>query len=165
LNDTEGYFWDDFEARIADLLNVLFEVYAEPIGALEIKRLLLRYIDAVEFDYEHDDIFGFLKGKMRTTISLNQKLFNKTGVKKLPSFFDLRFSFPMKKPDGTAHLRFVSGKKKDKSALIWETRVLTKGKKVPASKDSIKSWIRNAHNLTHDWFFKMIEGELLERFK
>ena len=164
LNDTEGYLWSDFEQRIAKLLEVLFELYSKSIRTLRVERLLLRYIDAVEFDYEHDDIFEFLKGKMKTTISLNKKLFDKTAVKELPKFFDLRFSFPTNKPAGIAHLRFVSGKKEGKPALIWETQVFTDNKEIPNSKDRIKSWIREAHDLTHDWFFKMIEGELFERF-
>jgi uncharacterized protein (TIGR04255 family) len=36
---------------------------------------------------------------------------------------------------------------------------------VPKTKEELPKWIEEAHNLTDDWFFKIIEGKLLERFK
>ena len=36
---------------------------------------------------------------------------------------------------------------------------------VPNDFDSIIEWIKKAHNLTDDWFFKLIKGDLEEKFK
>ena len=94
-----------------------------------------------------------------------EKLFKETGVEDLPLGFDLRFSFPATKPKGAIHLRFVRGKRKNKDALIWETQVQSVGEHSPKIKEQIKTWITDAHNLTDDWFFKMIEGELMRRFE
>ena len=77
----------------------------------------------------------------------------------------MRFSFPAKKPKGAVHLRFVRGKRKNVDALIWETHVQSVDEDAPKSKDKINKWVVEAHTLTDDWFFKMIEGELLRRFE
>lgn len=94
-----------------------------------------------------------------------EKLFEETGVDNLPLGFDLRFSFPATKPKGAAHLRFIRGKKRDVDTLIWETQVQLVGDDAPKDKDQIIDWGAEAHILTDDWFFWMIEGELLERFE
>lgn len=123
LNDTEGYIWEDFEKRLYHLLEILFDAYPNAETDLKISWALLRYIDAVDFNYEEENIFSFLSSNLKIYIDIYKKLFEDTGVKDLPLGFDLRFSFPATKPEGAIHLRFVRGKRKNKDALIWETQV------------------------------------------
>ncbi len=165
LNDTEGYVWEDFEKCMYQLLGILFEAYPDAENKLKVNGLLLRYIDAVDHNYENEDIFNFLKEKLKVNLQLHAELFEETGVSKLPLGFDLRFSFPSARPKGAVHLRFVRGKRKDIDALVWETQVESTGDDAPKVKDQITSWVISAHGLTDDWFFKMIEGELLRRFE
>jgi len=165
LNDTEGYVWEDFEKRIHHVVDVLFSAYPESEDNLRINWLLLRYIDAVDFDFYDNNIFSFLRENLKIDINIYKKLFEETEVSNLPLGFDLRFSFPAKKPKGAVHLRFVRGKRKNVDALIWETHVQSVGEDSPKTKDQISAWVIDAHILTDDWFFKMIEGELLRRFE
>lgn len=165
VNDTEGYVWEDFEKRIIQAVNTLFEVYPESENNLKVNRLLLRYIDAFAFDFEKDDIFNFLREQMKTKIDLYQNLFEDTGVGKTPLGLDLRFSFAATEPKGVIHLRFARGKRKESDALIWETMVESVSSDIPEVQNAITDWIKKAHNLTDDWFFKLIEGELLRRFE
>jgi uncharacterized protein (TIGR04255 family) len=165
VNDTEGYIWEDFEQRIIRAVNVLFEVYPDSQNNLKINNLLLRYIDAIDFDFE-SNVFEFLREKMKIGISLYPKLFEATGVEDLPLGFDWRFTFSCSKPNGLVHLRFVRGKRKEADALIWETMVQSVSQDVPDKiQETIQEWLAEAHNLTDDWFFKLIEGELLRRFE
>ncbi len=165
LNDTEGYIWEDLESRIRNLLDVIYEAYPDSESNLKINGLLLRYIDAVDFNYEKEILFDFLKKKLKVSIQIHEGLFKETGVNYLPLNVDLRLTFPSIKPKGVAHLRFVRGKRKNVDALIWETMVQSSGDDVPNNKEEIVAWVENAHLLTDDWFFKMIEGELLGRFE
>jgi len=166
LNDTEGYVWEDFEKRIHDLLAILFEVYPDAENNLKVNDLLLRYIDAVDLNYEKVDVFAFLKDKLKVNIHIHEDLFEGTSVSNLPLNFDLRFSFlSATKPKGTFHMRFFKGKKKNKDALIWETQVQSSADDAPKNREQITRWLDEAHTLTDDWFFKMIEGELLRRFE
>lgn len=165
LNDTEGYVWEDFETRVIELLNVLFDSYPNPEN-LRVSSLLLRYIDAVNIDYQTSNIFEFLKDKMKINVSTSEKLFKSTGVSPLPENLDLKLSFPSTLPEGAVHLRFACGQKNGIDALIWETMVRSVGNAViPQTKDLITKWANEAHDLTDDWFFKIIDGDLLRRFE
>lgn len=165
VNDTEGYVWEDFERRVNQAVNTLLEAYPDSKLNLQFNSLTLRYIDAVSFDFESDNIFNFLKDQMKTHVHLYQKLFENTGVQYLPLGFNFRTSFASTKPKGTVGLRFARGKTKGSDALIWETVVQSTRADVPQIPNEIADWIKEAHDLTDDWFFKLIEGELLRRFE
>ena len=164
LNDTRNYVWEDFEKRISQVVEVLFESYPES-SDLKLNGVILRYIDAVNFNYQQDSIFAFLREKLKVDVLLPSVLFEDTGVNELPLNLDLRFSFPSSTPAGEMHLRFARGKRDGKDALIWETQVRCEGAGAPQNKEQIRSWVESAHKLTDDWFFKLIEGDLLRRFK
>ena len=48
--------------------------------------------------------------------------------------------------------------------LMWET-IVHSSSNIPKLSDELNEWLTNAHDITDDWFFKLIEGNLLERFK
>ncbi|HQJ73851.1 MAG TPA: TIGR04255 family protein [Candidatus Dojkabacteria bacterium] len=165
VNDTEGYLWEDFEKRIIKSVNTLFEAYPDPKNNLKFSSVVLRYINAIAFDFEKENILDFLKEQMKININLHMKLFQGTDVKEQPLGLDLRISFVSTKPKGAIQLRFVRGKAKESDALIWETIVQSTPEDIPKSQDEILDWVKKAHDLTYDWFFKLIEGELLRRFE
>jgi uncharacterized protein (TIGR04255 family) len=165
LNDTDGYVWEDFEKRIIYLINALFEAYPDAKDNLKVNGLLLRYIDATAFDFEKEDIFSFLKEQLKTNINLYRELFEGTEIGMSPLGFDLKFSFPSAKPRGVVHLRFFRAEKRESDALIWETAVQSVTEDAPEALKEIAVWINDAHNLTDNWFFKLIEGELQRRFE
>jgi uncharacterized protein (TIGR04255 family) len=165
VNDTEGYIWEDFQKRIEQIIRELFSLYPNPRQNLIIKRLMLRYVDSVKFDFDNNDIFLFLKEKLKTDINLYKKLFQNTKVEPIPSNFDLRFEFNSSEPEGQIFLRFGRGKKDNENVLLWETLVKIENNNIPNNPKDISKWINKAHNLTDDWFFKLIEGELERRFE
>lgn len=75
VNDIEGQLLEDFENRITVSINTLFEAYPEPKNNLKFNMVVLRYIGAIAFDFEKENIFNFLKEKMKTSINLYAKLF------------------------------------------------------------------------------------------
>jgi len=166
LNDTSKYSWKDFRSRISSLVEVFFEVHPER-DKVRFDSLFLRYIDAMEFDYEKTDVFEFLRDKMNIGVDIYPRLFKGTGVRKPSLNLDLRFSFPCEKPKGAASLRFAKGKsnKTNTDALVWETMVRSKGEDASLYRDKVDLWVRKAHTVTDNWFFMMIEGDLLKRFK
>lgn len=165
LNATEGYIWEDFKNRAVQAANALFEAYPEAEDSLKPSTVLLRYIDAIEFDFETGDIFDFLRANMKTIINLYPKLFESTGIERLPRGFDWRFSFRSTTPAGVVHLRFCRGKKKQADALVWESMVQSTSDEVSDIQTAITEWLDRAHDVTDDWFFKLVEGELLRRFE
>ena len=53
---------------------------------------------------------------------------------------------------------------KNRPALIWETLAQATNEHIPVLPEGFPTWLEKAHDLTDDWFFKIIEGELKERF-
>jgi len=166
VNDTEGYIWEDFQKRITQAIDYLYDVYPNSNEDLILNKIMLRYIDAVNFDFENLDIFSFLKENMNFNLEFNQKLFeDNVAIEPKPSNINLTFNFKSLEPKGIVYLRFASGKVKESNALIWETVVQSFSEDAPKIHKDIFNWINNAHNLTDNWFFKLIEGNLLKRFE
>jgi len=165
LNDTKDYQWEDFKTRISFLLKVLFKMYPESKTDLKINGLLLRYINAINFDYDTKNILTFLKKKMKIELEINSDLFKKTSINDLPIGLDLRLSFPSSIPKGAIHLKFARGKIRNSDALIWETQVQSIGKDAPKTKKEINSWTEEAHELSIKWFFGTIKGDLERMFE
>lgn len=162
LNDTEKYQWVDFQNRITGLIEALIESY--PSG-LKLSLLMLRYIDAVEFDFRERDVFKFMQKKLKMNVNIDDVLFEKPKLNRLPERWDISFSFKPTVLKGEVGLRFRRGKKKDKEALVWDTVVKLDREGVPQKKEGVVEWANKAHELTHTLFFTMIEGELYEEFK
>jgi len=165
LNDTEDYSWPDFHNRVSNLIGVFAGKYPHSENDISLNSVLLRYIDAEEFDFQRENPWDFLRSKLKVGIDLPEELFDGAGVVNKPLAFDLKFTFPSSRPKGAAHLRFVRGTTNKREALIWETQVQSLREDTPDKLDQLLQWVDEAHNLTHDWFFKMIEGELLEKYR
>lgn len=164
VNDTKNYTWEEFERRILEVLEILIDIYPNP-EKLTFNSLSLRYIDSIDVNFDEEDISTFLKEKMHTNIKFYEKLFEQTGVKNLPMGFDLTASFSSTKPIGAVILRLARGKVDNVPKLILDTMVVSLKEDVPKDKDKIPQWIKEAHDLTSNWFFKLVEGELLRRFE
>lgn len=163
VNSTADYTWPDFRSRVLAAIEKLFDAHPK-VDELKITNLILRYIDAVDFDYSGDNILEFLKDKLKVTFSLPINLFEGTDVERKPNGLTSHFSFRCHNPKGAITLRLATGQKENVPAVIWETTVESAGDDVPDMPKKFEGWLDAAHSLTDDWFFKMIEGELERRF-
>lgn len=164
LNDTAGYTWEDFYRRIDQLVDVVIEAYPDS-EQLGFDSTMLRYIDSVEFEPKNNNAFEFMKGKLKTDINMHSKLFEGTGVDASPAGIDLKFTFRSNIPKGLIELRMANGARSGKNALLWHIIIKSSGEHAPKTEKDIHIWLENAHNLTDDWFFKLIEGDLLKEFE
>ncbi|MCH7921416.1 MAG: TIGR04255 family protein [Nitrospinae bacterium] len=164
VNETHKYTWSDFRSRSLDAISKLFDSYPA-LEELKINNLLLRYIDAVKFDSISENILEFLKDKMKVELNLPSELFEGTGIYYNPHQFNWQSSFVCENPQGTVIARFATGHREGRPSLIWETIVQSSGKDVPAMPNKFEEWLESAHNITHNWFFKLIEGDLEREFR
>lgn len=163
INETEAYQWNDFSSRVKSVLAKLYD--AHPFRErINISQLLLRYINAIEFDYLSQDLTAFLLKKMRTQISIPRELFQQAPVREKPHGLNLQLTFPTETPRGAFHLGFGTGQKKDKLALMWELQMRSTGPDVPEMPLAFDAWLTSAHGLAEQWFFEIVKGELLESF-
>lgn len=166
FNDNENYSWDNnFEERASQLMTTLFETYPDAKATLKISGIQLRYIDAIELNFSNENILAFITDKLKISLSFPDELFNKSPIKSLPSGINTLFSFPITNPVGTLLLRFANGTHNQAEALIWETIVKSNESELPEMPTQFKNWLNSAHDLTHNMFFKLIEGPLKDAFK
>ncbi|MEW6248028.1 MAG: TIGR04255 family protein [Nitrospirota bacterium] len=163
VNETEGYIWDDFKRRCEKAVRDLFDAHPAK-QSFALRDLALRYIDAVDADFTKESVFDFLDEKMKTKISLPETLFEGGRVNRNPTVFNWQVSFQHDDPGGFLTVRFAVGQRNGNPALIWETIVQASGAQIPPIPDGFSAWLSKAHDLTDDWFFKLIEGDLERRF-
>lgn len=162
VNETQKYVWTDFKQRCLGAVDSLFRAYP---GEMNINSIMLRYIDALAFDYASVDAYAFLEEKMNLRIGLPGNLFDKPYISKQPEAFTWLSSFRCDNPHGVVKLRFSTGQKDGQPCLIWETMVQSVDQDVPKMPECFQDWLVLAHEITHDWFFKLIEGDLKRMFK
>ena len=163
VNDTERYSWTEFKQRVLEGVDGFCEVYPDK-QALKIQSLILRYINAIEFNFDEQDALQFLKDQLKVNVALHAPLFEKTPVTPKPLEFDYRFSFNCIEPKGVIKLRLTRGKKRQLDALILEMIINSREDGIPELPSQLGTWLDDAHNVIEDWFFKLIEGELEKRF-
>jgi uncharacterized protein (TIGR04255 family) len=165
LNNSDKYDWPDFKIRGIELVKTLFDAYPNSKNNLVITNLILKYIDAIPFDFEKNDILEFITNNLGVNMRFPDKFFNSSPIQRNPAGLNTGFSFPIIIPNGNINLHFVSGKMEEKDILIWETIVQTDELNMVKMPEKFEDWFSSAHELTHKIFFKMIEGKLEESFR
>ncbi|MBD2346257.1 TIGR04255 family protein [Anabaena subtropica] len=170
VNDTENYIWQDFKKRIIDVVDNLYIVHPSK-DKFRPRYLILKYIDAIDLDLKENEFYEFLKNKMKIELNFSPLLFEKTLVTNNPIQLDLQFAFPAENPKGIVNFRIVKGQKFDNQrnlasdALIWETTIQSTDPDIPEIPSNLDKWLENAHSVCHNWFFTLVDGDLLRRFE
>jgi uncharacterized protein (TIGR04255 family) len=119
INETESYEWSSFESRINDVIPKLISAYEVP-QALRFERLVLRYINAIPFDFSKADALRFLHEKMGVTFSLPESIFADGNITKGPIELTSQVVFRSIEPKGALLLNFNTGKmRNEQPALLW----------------------------------------------
>lgn len=163
FNETDKYTWEDFESNAQEVFSKLFEAHPKP-EELKVTNLLLRYINAIEFDYAHDNVLNFLAEELKTSVSFLPALFQGSSVGSNPAKLDCSATFASQDPPGVVLIRFATGHKNKLPALIWELIFETHQDDLPALPHGFAAWMTAAHQILEDWFFKLIAGKLERRF-
>ncbi len=110
VNSTADYKWSDFHPRVLSAIDKLYDAHPKA-GELKITNLILRYIDAVDFDFRADNTFEFLKDKLKMGISLPDNLFEGTSIESKPNGLTFQGSFKCRKPKGIINVRLATAQK------------------------------------------------------
>lgn len=164
LNSTDDYSWDAFQPKAVWLIEKLFESHPKR-SDLRCEALILRYIDAIALDFLSESVLDFIRAKLKVDIQLPPMLFDKTGVDSRPVNFSWSSTFKVTAPKGVIDLRFATGHREKKPALIWESTFRSMGDDLPKMPEDFAGWVNGAHKAVNDWFFKLIEGDLRRQFQ
>jgi uncharacterized protein (TIGR04255 family) len=156
INSTQDYDWIDFEKRILKAYDALMKIYPKDHYHLTPNSFILRYVNAMSFDFSKRTNLKFLKKEMKTTVNFDSKLFESTDLDNKPLAFDCRFSFKSFNPQGQLNFRFYRGDVRKADAIIWETFVESKLDNISDTLD-LKEWLGSAHSLCKKWY-QIIRG-------
>lgn len=165
VNDTVGYHWLDFKERISYLVELFFKAHPDS-SKLNLRKTLLKYINARKFDYDQADILAFLRDKLKINIDMSQIMPQDSRATAMPHALSLTTVFLSQQPKGAIEVKVRRGKIHDDDVLFWELASFAIGRNVPGmGQQDIVTWSEDAHSLIRGLFFKMVEGELLEEFE
>lgn len=175
VNFYEPYDWETFRETTNFVVDSLLDAYAEyPIMP---ELVALRYRNAEPFIYAENDLYDFLRDQLNTTVSIPDGIPGQAARRTPPSSANIQITFHLSEPLGTGTLRFATGSRKlsvgteglhaDAPVLVFEIEIASEGEVAPdfTRKKEFNSWLNSAHDLTHNWFFLLIEGPLLDRYR
>jgi uncharacterized protein (TIGR04255 family) len=126
---------------------------------------VLRYINSLPFDPAKQNVFEFLDKMLNTKVELPPKFFRNRGVSPSAAELNWQGTFQLTEFPGSVTVHFAIAKKDDLPVVIWGTVVQSTGDQIADLSLEFPAWLENAHSITEDWFFGMIEGELERRFE
>jgi uncharacterized protein (TIGR04255 family) len=175
VNFTEPYTWRQFKAEALYLRSTLIAAY----DGQELKTHLasLRYRNAVPYEYSSSDLLEFLREKLNINIQTPTHIPGHVAAEDRPSEINFNLVYNLGAPKGKGILRVVTGTKSvvDEATsqtthvehLLFDLEVVsTEDDTPPLSEEAeFDNWLTSAHDLTHEWFFSLIDGELLMKYK
>lgn len=165
LNYTESYHWEAFLPEARRLFRDVSNAYhiSEEIMTPQFSGMLLRFINAVEFDYVQNDVTRFVSENLHIGIKLPSEIETIPSKAGYPASFQFQVGRSLGDKTGLGTLRIVTGTREGKPALLWELMATT-GSAVPQSEQEFADWLGSAHAILETWFFSLIKGNLEKQF-
>lgn len=165
VNYTTPYKWSDFLEKALFVREKLISAYGE--DSLKTQKLILRYRNGHPFTYSTDNIYDFLKNNINISISLPENIFEQTSNTN-PTHTRLITEFELDELLGNGKITIGSGQKQPDNTeiVLWELEVSSHKETAPDISDekAFGSWLNDAHQVIHEWFFSLIEGNLFEEY-
>jgi len=162
LNVTDGYTWEVFHSLATYLWDNLQEAYSPFNGDKppEATHLQLRYINSVPLSGADPE--SFLKQKLHTSLSLPQTVSEKHSSGPVQQAA-LSVAYPVEYEGTTGALKFQSAKQNGVDIMLFELLADTEFGNPPTAQ-RFGEWLSYVHELLEDWFFALVDGELLASF-
>jgi uncharacterized protein (TIGR04255 family) len=173
LNYTKPYSWTDFKTKALYLRENLLLAYQG--DKLEAKSLILHYRNVYPYKYSSNLLTDFLKDNLNTNISIPSDIPGHFSAKPTPADANITFRYELNKPQGIGQIQIVTGYSRESEnpdnvvnneVVIWEFNINSTETHVPdiKSENNFVSWLEDAHEVIHYWFFALIEGKLFNEF-
>lgn len=174
VNFTKPYSWHDFKEKALYLREKLIEAYKD--SNFETEALILRYRNGYPFKYSENDLFDFLKKKFNISLSLPDGIPGHVSAKPNPTNSKIVLKYLLEKPQGSGQIQIGTGLKNDvdengrltsqHEIVLWEIELASLDHLAVDIKETDKfvEWLDSAHSVIHEWFFSIVDGELLKEF-
>lgn len=164
VNYTDPYTWEGFRDQVVDISPKIQQSY-EGVATFRPRQLLIRYIDALDFDPGGSDVLAFMRDQMHMRVDLPEEIAayeHRTGN---PVSASLSVELPLRRPTGSATLHIHTGERSGRSALIWDLRLITRNDAAANAFAHLRDWMEEAHDVAYDWFKALSKGNLYATFE
>lgn len=163
INETSGYKPENFIEFCLDVFNKLTLFWQSTNYTPKLLSVSLRYVDADNFDGKFSDFFE----KLGVKIVFEKDILNSAHFKtpELPCYLNIKTELETINPNGILALSITNGHKNEKPAVIWDTQIVSNKEQCVAFSTAPEEWLKSAHHVCHELFFKMISGELRDKYK
>lgn len=162
LNFTSTYNWENFKDNAIFFIKSIRKAYEEK--ELEIFSIILRYRNAIEYNYQDNNIIEYLENNLNSRVKLPDFVPGHVCAKNNPSSMNLKFTFDMRKPKGTGTFLVATGLKSNGKTpiIVFQYEIASGGNDVPNifDKATLIRWLDEAHAPIHEWYFSTISGDL-----
>lgn len=172
VNFTSSYSWKSFKEAIEFFVPQLVDSYSglgkgnTPFDLTPVS-VLLRYINAQEFDWSINNVLDYISNNFHIAISSLESIPNSESIYGQPANLNYQIGHLVSKPEGQGLIRITTGLVGQSKRLIWELLFLSAGKHAPPLNltNEFLDWLVDAHDVLEKWFFAMIDGALLKQYK
>jgi uncharacterized protein (TIGR04255 family) len=135
--------WTEFKSLIVTSVEKFTQISKE--FSLERIKIKLTYILAKDFDFEKEDLYGFLKKNLNIEISMGKD-------RKLDKLQTISFKSQVQyeNPSGTLQYLVAEGKRNERKSIIWQAHLETEIPQILNKKDLI-DWLQSANIEVRRW--------------
>ena len=138
--------------------------------------IALRYRNGTPFGLGQGDPLRFLRERLNTSVTIPESIPGPASPV-WPQQLSMSYSFALTQPQGTGILRYTAGtitrvdprteERIEEDMLSWQIEVLSGPQEAPplGDEEQFMEWLDQAHHVTHDWFFSLIDGELRSQYE
>ncbi len=172
INFTPPYSWIKFKDVVKFFIPNLVSAYSGVVTdqseyQLVLNSTILRYINAVELEWDSENVLDFLSSRLHTNYALPDNIVNSENIIGQPSNINSQIGYKISNPPGQILIRFSTGVVGQKKGLILELIFVSTGEDCPQITEinDFMNWLTAAHDVIEKSFFTLIDGELKNQFK
>lgn len=166
VNDTkESYKWETFMPLLIKSFEQLIKNYPADKNALVPTKLVLKFIDSIEFDpTKGSPLLSFIKEKLHTNIKIDDPIFNEEKEDTVTAL-KLSMNYKLKNPVGIGGITIGNASINDKPHIRLETAIVSLNGSIPKTQAEFSEWLISAHETSGNWFRALCKGELYDSFQ
>lgn len=165
FNDATDYEWGIFNTRCKDLKATFLELHPD-LSKIRLAKLSLKYLNAIDFDSQSEDLLRFLSDKLHVTLRLPERLFCNNGIDRHAEALAVRSSFGLTSPRGIVTITINTAQRRDGQPIImWETYITSSGTDLEGGFTEVARWLDQAHEIAEWSFHSLTAGDLERSFR
>lgn len=157
VNYLSDYNWNDFRNDVYYLVEKLFASYELP---LEIQSVTLQYRNAIEFDYNNQDLIEFLDSNFGIKVSLPKDLPGSKVETESPRNANFKLSYNLQAPLNQGNFVIATGHKREEKGktipvIVQESEIVSERDNIPdlTDKEQLFTWLDSANEVANKWNF------------